>query len=144
MKLRPLVLASAIVVFAPLAYAQTPTSPPVNPDMGAKVPPTASPSDGRTGGTGPMSGTPQTDKTLSHNPSIDLRARRAAMRGQTPVANDDVRKVQVALAGKGHDAGTVDGVMGSKTRAALRSYQRAQGIPPTGRVDPKTRSALGI
>ena len=45
---------------------------------------------------------------------------------------------------KGYDAGTVDGRMGPKTQAALRDFQKAQGMESTGDLDPKTTQALGM
>ena len=40
---------------------------------------------------------------------------------------DHVRELQQALADRGHDPGPVDGVMGTRTRAALRKYA---AVPP--------------
>jgi peptidoglycan hydrolase-like protein with peptidoglycan-binding domain len=48
------------------------------------------------------------------------------------------------LKDKGHDPGAIDGVIGPKTRGALESFQKAEGIDPTGRPDAKTLAALGI
>ena len=36
----------------------------------------------------------------------------------------------------GYDAGPVDGVMGAKTRLAIKAFQEASGLEPTGEVDP--------
>ena len=38
---------------------------------------------------------------------------------------------------------TVDGRMGSKTRAAIVSFQRQNGLKPTGKLDSPTRMKLG-
>lgn len=43
--------------------------------------------------------------------------------------------VQQALNRLGYDAGPVDGVMGSKTRSAIRDFQRANGVSVTGQAD---------
>ncbi|PYM95617.1 MAG: hypothetical protein DME08_15395, partial [Candidatus Rokuibacteriota bacterium] len=51
---------------------------------------------------------------------------------------------QQALKDKGHDPGMVDGVMGPKTQAALKDFQKSQGIQDTGRLDAETMSKLGI
>ena len=51
--------------------------------------------------------------------------------------------VQSALNANGANL-KVDGRMGPKTHAALRSYQRAHHLRPTGRPDPQTLQALGI
>jgi peptidoglycan hydrolase-like protein with peptidoglycan-binding domain len=55
-----------------------------------------------------------------------------------------VTAIQEALKDKGHDPGTIDGVMGPKTRAALQSFQKAEGIATTGRPDASTLTALGV
>jgi len=44
----------------------------------------------------------------------------------------DRKALQAGLNRAGFDAGTPDGVLGSKTAAALRAYQRANGLPVTG------------
>ena len=55
-----------------------------------------------------------------------------------------VRSVQQALKDKGHDAGAIDGQMGPSTESALRSFQQAQGLPPSGTLDQQTLSALNV
>ena len=57
---------------------------------------------------------------------------------------DQVRAAQQALKDKGHDPGMVDGVMGPKTQAALKDFQKSQGIQDTGRLDAETMAKLGI
>lgn len=46
-----------------------------------------------------------------------------------------VANVQQALNRLGYDAGPVDGLMGSKTRSAIREFQRANGVAITGQAD---------
>lgn len=43
-----------------------------------------------------------------------------------------LRGIQEELNAKGFKAGTVDGVMGSRTRGAIQAYQRKAGLPVTG------------
>ena len=38
----------------------------------------------------------------------------------------------------------VDGKMGPKTQAALKEFQHAKGLQPTGELDQPTREALGL
>jgi hypothetical protein len=57
-------------------------------------------------------------------------------------ADANVREMQQALARSGHNPGAADGLMGPQTADALRSYQRANGLPETGRFDTRTRQAL--
>src|ERR1700704_5371564 len=55
----------------------------------------------------------------------------------------DVERAQQALQQLGHDPGPVDGVMGAQTSAALRAYQKAQGLRVTGELDAVTTAKLG-
>jgi len=57
-------------------------------------------------------------------------------------SSDDVRQAQTALKDKGHDPGPIDGIHGPRTSAALRSYQKAENIKVTGRLDSDTKSHL--
>ena len=57
---------------------------------------------------------------------------------------ENVRAAQQALKDKGMDPGAVDGVMGPKTQAALRDYQKKEGLKETGRLDAETMSKLGV
>jgi peptidoglycan hydrolase-like protein with peptidoglycan-binding domain len=45
-----------------------------------------------------------------------------------------VRAVQRELAARGFDVGPVDGVPSAKTSAAISAYEKAQGLPVTGRA----------
>ncbi len=45
------------------------------------------------------------------------------------------RDVQAALASKGYYGAEIDGVVGSRTRAAIRAYQVDRNLPVTGRID---------
>ncbi|MGH7325060.1 MAG: peptidoglycan-binding protein [Candidatus Rokuibacteriota bacterium] len=55
-----------------------------------------------------------------------------------------VRSAQQALKDKGHDPGSIDGVMGPQTQAALKDFQKAQGLKETGRLDAETMAQLGV
>ena len=48
---------------------------------------------------------------------------------------DLVRRVQTLLNGLGYDTGTPDGVPGKRTLQAVKAFQQAQGLAPTGRID---------
>ncbi len=54
-----------------------------------------------------------------------------------------VAALQVALYGKRVYQGSVDGVLGPRTRAAVRRFQRRAGLTVDGVVGPHTRRALG-
>jgi peptidoglycan hydrolase-like protein with peptidoglycan-binding domain len=51
--------------------------------------------------------------------------------------------LQVALRARGLYGGTVDGVRGPRTAAAVRRFQRRSGLVVDGVVGPRTRAALG-
>ena len=55
----------------------------------------------------------------------------------------DVERAQKALKQMGHDPGPVDGVMGAQTSAALKAYQKKQGLSVTGQLDAATAAKLG-
>jgi len=51
---------------------------------------------------------------------------------------------QIALDRLGMSSGSIDGVPGSQTRAALRAFQAREGLPQTGSLDPNTRAKLAL
>lgn len=55
-----------------------------------------------------------------------------------------VREAQTKLSEKGFDPGPADGLMGPRTREAIRSFQRANDLQETGRLDEATQQALGM
>ncbi|MDZ4339908.1 MAG: peptidoglycan-binding domain-containing protein [candidate division NC10 bacterium] len=56
---------------------------------------------------------------------------------------EQVERAQQALREKGQDPGPIDGIMGPRTKAALKDFQRAQGLLETGRLDADTMTKLG-
>lgn len=66
--------------------------------------------------------------------------------GPVQAATVDVKKavanIQKILIKNGYDAGGADGVMGEKTKTAIASFQKDNGMDPTGRVDAKLVQAL--
>jgi peptidoglycan hydrolase-like protein with peptidoglycan-binding domain len=54
---------------------------------------------------------------------------------QVTAASPSVVEAQRLLAQQGYDPGLVDGLFGGRTRTAIESYQRAQGLPVTGVVN---------
>ena len=68
---------------------------------------------------------------------------------QAPVAADrfprparDTLETQIVLARHAMSPGSIDGVMGSQTRAALVAFQQKQGLQQTGALDSDTRATL--
>jgi peptidoglycan hydrolase-like protein with peptidoglycan-binding domain len=65
---------------------------------------------------------------------------------EVPAVGDrnDVKKMQETLRNKGHYRGKVDGVFGLRTRASIRTYQKAENLPVTGQLDTQTAGKLGV
>jgi hypothetical protein len=55
-----------------------------------------------------------------------------------------IANVQSALQEQGYYNGEVDGLIGPNTRAALRNFQRDNGLPVTAAIDGPTLQALGL
>jgi peptidoglycan hydrolase-like protein with peptidoglycan-binding domain len=60
------------------------------------------------------------------------------------VTREDAKSAQESLKAKGLYDGEVDGVMGPKTRRALREYQKSEGLAVTGRLDTPMVEKIGV
>ena len=60
------------------------------------------------------------------------------------VVKNEIRKMQEILRDKGHYRGKIDGVLGLRSRASIRAYQKAENLPITGQVDARTADGLGL
>lgn len=58
--------------------------------------------------------------------------------------HQDIQKVQTSLRNKGFYQGPADGVLGPRTRAGIRRYQKSENLPVTGRLDAETAGKLGV
>jgi peptidoglycan hydrolase-like protein with peptidoglycan-binding domain len=52
------------------------------------------------------------------------------------------RDLQRALRRAGYNPGPIDGKIGKRTGAALRAFQRREGLSITGRLDTATKEVL--
>lgn len=59
-----------------------------------------------------------------------------------PRAVRNVFELQVALARQGVSCGSIDGVLGPQTRAAIRSFQQKEHLVPSGEFDKTTKACL--
>ena len=74
---------------------------------------------------------------LSFSPAVKA----LSQKGST---GQEVTVIQTKLKNWGYYDGAVDGVYGSKTEAAVKYFQRTNGIAPDGVAGPETLSLLGI
>jgi hypothetical protein len=56
----------------------------------------------------------------------------------------DVLEAQIALARRAISPGSIDGAIGSQTRAAIMVFQQTQNLPATGVLDTNTRAQLTL
>ncbi|MDR4307487.1 peptidoglycan-binding protein [Chelatococcus sambhunathii] len=65
-----------------------------------------------------------------------------AQRPETPKRSDLVEQVQTALAERGLYDGVVDGLPGGGTTAAIKAFERSQGLAQTGEASERILAAL--
>jgi len=63
--------------------------------------------------------------------------------GEAISSGEVIAKVQQALSKLGFDVGTADGVVGPKTRDAIRAFERATGMSESGAINPRLLAVLG-
>lgn len=63
---------------------------------------------------------------------------------KTGSSGSQVRTLQTKLNNWGYNCGTVDGIFGSKTLAAVKQFQKNNGLTVDGIVGAKTAAALGM
>ena len=81
------------------------------------------------------------DESTSNESTDDGSAAVAA--APRPVADPQLQQVQRQLAARGYDPGPADGVMGKKTREALKRFQTDNDLlGPSGSIDAQTLAAL--
>jgi hypothetical protein len=59
-----------------------------------------------------------------------------------PPTRQRVSRIQQGLASIGYSHGRADGIFGPRTRAAIRAFQAAEGLPTTGKVSTHLETAL--
>ncbi|MBE9519694.1 MAG: lytic murein transglycosylase [Proteobacteria bacterium] len=60
-----------------------------------------------------------------------------------PLSRSQIEKIQELLVAQGYDPGPVDGVLGSKTRQAIKEFQRTAKLPADGYPTPALLEVLG-
>ena len=64
--------------------------------------------------------------------------------GSARYTDSVIGEVQLRLARGGYYHGAIDGVSGSETRRALRTYERAHSLPQDGRIDRRLLTTMGL
>jgi len=143
MSKRILALATSIMMAAPLlaapGFAQAPATP--APATPAPAAPTPAP-------VAPVTPAPAAPSNSAPAPAAPAGMQGMPMHHAAPTAGthaemrmERVKKLQTALNANGASL-TVDGKMGAKTTAALKTFQQAHGLKVTGHPDKETRAAL--
>lgn len=98
----------------------------------------------------PYSGTVEKGNSSSANSGMDTgtsqsgRGTSSSGRMARNGSAANIKEAQQALKDKGYDPGAVDGVMGAKTKEALKSFQSASNLKATGTLDAQTAEKLGV
>ncbi|NNE80602.1 MAG: lytic murein transglycosylase [Silicimonas sp.] len=61
---------------------------------------------------------------------------------ENDLTKDDRIAIQRGLDARGYDIGTIDGVIGTKTKTAISDFQRRRGLPVTGTATAEVLAAL--
>ncbi len=83
------------------------------------------------------------EETKSATPTKEEKTEKAEKKAVTK-GSDEVKKVQEALKEKNQNPGAIDGIMGKKTREAIRAFQKSNDLKATGRLDKETADKLGV
>lgn len=110
------------------------------------------PVPGSPGASGPRAGTSPSEKEGKMPGERAGRAERKGAEGMEARGarggerwdKEQVKVAQEALKNKGHDPGPIDGVVGPRTREAIKQFQSASGLKETGRLDTETAQKLGV
>jgi len=79
---------------------------------------------------------------LKHQDNLQVELKEKEIIGYTSGHNPKVEEIQNILKYAGFKPGPVDGRMGTRTRMAIRKFQKSKGLKVTGRIDSITWSAL--
>ncbi len=116
----------------PVAIAKTP-APEILSQPIVKLPPPIQPV---------LAVPPPVVATTNPPPALPVVVSEKSVETARPV--HDVLEAQIALARQAISSGSIDGAIGSQTRAALAAFQRSQNISITGRLDTNTRPLLTL
>lgn len=81
-------------------------------------------------------------RKIDPGPHFPMARMQAILAGRRDLPDDAIATAQRRLGDLNFHAGTADGIMGERTRAALRSFQEANRLDITGRLDGATIARL--
>ncbi len=88
------------------------------------------------------------DKATNAPPTMVMVRPNGTSPFETPAAGQrnprNLFEVQIALERQAISGGSLDGRLGSQTRAALRAFQQSERLPVTGEADAATKSRLSL
>jgi peptidoglycan hydrolase-like protein with peptidoglycan-binding domain len=88
-------------------------------------------------------GATRDDKSTADKVHDKVEGASGKLDGDDKNANrDPVKAAQKALKERGYEVDEPDGKLGPKTHAAVRAFQKAEGLPVTGRLDKDTMTRL--
>jgi len=82
------------------------------------------------------------DKTKSKTKEMTGKVKDKLSGAKESASGDEIRSAQQALQDKGFNPGTIDGRMGSQTKAALRQFQQKNNLTVTVSLAAETRDRL--
>lgn len=91
---------------------------------------------GEQGGTTSLDDNEGTDKGYFKSLTETIASKRR------PTTKSEIKTLQKALNAAGFNAGSIDGIIGEKTTAAIRKLQKAVGVSADGIYGPKTHDAV--
>jgi peptidoglycan hydrolase-like protein with peptidoglycan-binding domain len=101
---------------------------------------------GMTGKNGTVKGEPKWAGDMSYTTTIGghrfYSDDSAAGAAERMASGGNIAQLQQQLASRGFDPGSIDGVRGPRTTAAVKAFQKANGLEADGIVGPLTRAAL--
>ena len=112
-------------------------------------PPAPAPSTGDAVGTEPADAGPAEEQVAVLTPPAETRPEPEPARSEpepappVTLSRPQMRRLQASLNILGFDAGPVDGLMGRRTRGAIRDYRAARGLPVRGDVTRPMLDRLG-
>ena len=92
----------------------------------------------------PYSTTSSKTTTSSKATASDKTTAPTKSKSSNSAGKSEIKKVQKKLNELGYDCGTPDGIMGKKTKKALKEYQEDYNLTVDGVIGKEVKKSLGI